>query len=152
MRTKIRKWGALLVILALLVPMFMAASAFGADRKPTPEEVLQRIDSNFQRCLEVLNKALEKVPEEAKEAIALAISKVERWRKFMAGLIIPMGGKDPMAGSLETPVTPGADHGRPGEGPDVVEPGLPKPPLLYPDRRSGQHSGGMGGYRAPEIP
>ncbi|MDI7252324.1 MAG: hypothetical protein QME89_07165 [Actinomycetota bacterium] len=96
-----------MVIMAVLASLLTAVSAMAsgalpeepaaAEERPEKgvtipkdlEEVLQRIDALFVRCLEVLNGVLDKVAEEARHAIERAIGLVTKAREFMASLKVP---------------------------------------------------------------
>lgn len=102
-----RSRGIPVVIMAVLAFLLTATSAMASgalpEEPPTAgerpenditipkdlEEVLQRIDALFGRCLEVLNGVLDKVAEEARHAIEKAIGLVTKAREFMAGLKVP---------------------------------------------------------------
>lgn len=96
--------GILVVIMAVLASLVTAATAMASgalpeeparaeerpeEGAPIPEEVLQRIDALFARCLEVLNRVLDKVAEEARHAIERAIGLVTKAREFLASLKVP---------------------------------------------------------------
>ncbi len=104
------------------------------EEPKSPEEVLEkvltRIAAAFQKCLDSLNRAMGEAAEQAREALELAISNVERIRDWLAE-----GGLPPFKeGPFPERPQPGdrddneGDEEADGGMPDVETPVPPKPP------------------------
>jgi hypothetical protein len=94
------------------------------------EEVLERIEAIFQKGLDALARAMEEAAEQAKEALELAWSNVERVRDWLMERGLPPYEGGPFADRPQPGDGDGDEGGEEDEGgkPDLVPPVQPPIP------------------------